>query len=350
MPLWGNFELKLLTFLIPAYNSQAYLDHCISSMIVPELLDRLEILIVNDGSTDGTASIAEQYCARYPDTVRLITQPNRGHGGALNTGCAAARGKYLKAVDADDWVATENLPDFFNLLEGCDSDVVLTHHYTLDIGTGQRKKWQSFPAKFGIRYTLDEIMADWKGFDRSLTFHGITYKTAFYRRYGIQLSEHVFYEDHEYAAFPCCYARSVTPYDLFVYVYRIGDVQQSVSQANQLKRIGHTETVLRHMIQTYGGLTCGESGRAYAAAKAQGLLLSYLTTALLVEPNRKLGRQLAAQRMREFQAGIPEAGKTARRKYQVFLWMNRLHIGKQTWDRVLHSRAYNRLRRNHSFE
>lgn len=319
-------------------------------MLVPELMDRLEILIINDGSTDATASVAERYCTRYPETVRLITQENRGHGGALNTGCAAARGKYLKAVDADDWVVTGNLPAFFNLLESCDSDVVLTHHYTVDIVTGQRKPWKSFPAQFGACYTLDEIMANWKSFDRSLTFHGITYKTAFYRRYGIALSEHVFYEDHEYAAFPCCYAQSVTPFDLFVYVYRIGDVQQSVSQTNQLQRMGHTEAVLRHMIQTCGGLTCGESGKAYAAMKAQGLLLSYLTTALLAEPDRKAGRKKARQRMMEFREGLPAAYKLARKKYRVFLMMNRLHVTKETWETILHSKGYNKLRHNHGFE
>ena len=71
-------------------------------MLHPACLNKMEIIVVNDGSTDTTAQIAEDFCLRYPDTVRLISQKNRGHGGALNAGCAAAQGRYLKVVDADD--------------------------------------------------------------------------------------------------------------------------------------------------------------------------------------------------------------------------------------------------------
>lgn len=341
--------MKILSIIIPAYNSQAFLDKCIGSLLVPEILDRLEIIVVNDGSTDDTPAVAEKYCAAYPDSIRLISQENKGHGGALNTGCAAACGKYLKVIDADDWVETENLPQFLSLLENCGSDVVLTHHRTIDIGTGEIKNWRSYPKEFGKPYSFDQIMSDWKSFDRSLTFHGITYRTAFYHSHGIQLSEHVFYEDHEYATFPCCCAESVTPLDLFVYDYRIGDVTQSVSDTNQLKRLSHTETVLKRMIQEAGALTCGDGGKAYAAMKTQGLLLSYLTTALLVNPDRAAGRAQASALMEACKKGLPEVYTLALRKYRVFLLMNHLHITKQGWEKILHSKAYNALRRKHDF-
>lgn len=342
-------SMKVLSIIIPAYNSEKFLDKCVSSLLVPEVLDRLDIIIVNDGSTDKTVETAEKYCAKCPDSIRLISQENKGHGGALNTGCAAAVGKYLKVIDADDWVETKNLPEFIRLLERCESDVVLTHHYTIDVGTGEVKKWKSFPDKFGAGYTMDEIMGNWKSFDRSLTFHGITYRTAFYHEHGISLSEHVFYEDHEYATFPCCHAKTVTPFDLFLYDYRIGDVSQSVSEANQLKRISHTETVLNRMIQEYGKLDCGEGGKAYAAMKTQGLLLSYLTTALLVEPNRKKGRALAKAAVETFCAGIPTNVNDAQSKYQVFLWMNRLGMTRKTWESILRSKFYRTVTHKHDF-
>lgn len=339
--------MKVLSLIVPAYNSEQYLDTCISSFLATEILDKLDIIVVNDGSTDATAAVAEKYCAAYPDSVRLISQENRGHGGALNTGCAAAEGKFLKVIDADDWVETENLPPFIRLLEACDSDVVLTHHHTIDIGTGEIKNWRSFPTEFGRSYTFDEIMAQWKRFDRSLTFHGITYRREFYQKNASPLLEHVFYEDHEYATFPCCYAKSVTPFDLFLYDYRIGDVQQSVSEANQLKRLSHTEAVLKRMLRESRSLTCGVGGKSYAAMKTQGLLLSYLTTALLANPDRKAGRALAEARMEECKEELPEAYAIAFRKYQAFLLMNRLHVSKRGWEKVLRSKAYNTLRRNH---
>ena len=342
------FELKILTFIIPAYNSEAFLEKCIDSMLAPEILDRLEIVVVNDGSADRTAEIAQSYCSRYPDTVRLISQENRGHGGALNTGCAAATGKYLKVIDADDWVQTENLPAYLDFLAECQADVVLTHHRTIDIGTGEMKYWRSYPARFGRAYTLDGIMADWKSFDRSLTFHGITYRTEFYREKGIRLSEKVFYEDHEFATFPCCHATLVTPCDLYLYEYRIGDVTQSVSDENQLRRISHTETVIRRMIDGMKELPEG-AGREYAAMKTHGLVMSYLTTVLLAQPDRAAGRRDAGEMMERCKAEAPRVWQITNKKYSMLLALNRLHIKKSALDRILRSRLYNRLRGNHDF-
>lgn len=340
--------MKVLSFVIPAYNSETFLDKCIPSMLHPELLEKLEIIVVNDGSKDSTAEVAQKYCAQYPETVRLISQENKGHGGALNTGCAAAVGKYLKVIDADDWVVTENLPDFLAKLEACDSDVVLTHHHTVDIGTGEIKCWRNYPGEFGRSYTFREIMSDWRSFDRSLTFHGITYRTDFYHKYGHALLEHVFYEDHEYATYPCCYAQSIMPIDLFIYEYRIGDINQSVSNLNQLKRISHTETVLQQMIALHEKLPASD-GQKYAAMKIQGLLLSYLTTALLVNPDKKAGRRMAKAQMEACAEKVPEAYGLALPKYRVFCILNRLHINKHIWDRILTSKLYNALRKNHDF-
>ena len=340
--------MKVLTFVIPAYNSEPYLEKCVSSMVHPELLDKLEIIIVNDGSKDTTPQIGQRLCDRYPGTVRLISQENKGHGGALNTGCAAAQGKYLKVIDADDWVQTQNLPEFVRQLEETSCDVVLTHYRTIDITTGEIKNWKSFPEAFGREYTFRDVMASWRSFDRCLMFHGITYRTEFYHQKGTQLEEHVFYEDHQFATFPCCRAASLLPLDLFIYEYRVGDVNQSVSYTNQLKRIGHTETVIRRMAQDYLALPESD-GKAYAAMKTQALLLSYMTTALLVNPDKKAGRAMGRKLMAAMEALAPEIAAMAKRKYQVFAGMNHLHIGKTTWDAILASKLYNRLRGNHDF-
>lgn len=341
--------MKIVTFVIPAYNSEHFLDKCIPSMLVPELLDKTEIIVVNDGSVDGTCEIANRYVTQYPDVVRLIPQENKGHGGALNTGCAAAKGKYLKVIDADDWVLTESLPQYIAQLEHCESDVVLTHYHTVDITTGEIKNWKSFPSRFGAAYSFEAILGDWHSFDRNLTFHGITYRTDFYHRFAKPLLEHVFYEDHEYATFPCCLAETITPLDLFLYEYRIGDIHQSVSYANQLKRIGHTDAVLERMAQKYHAVPdC--AGKQYASRKIQRLLISYLTTALLVNPDKKTGRRLALEQMQKWKSGITEVYAAAYWKYRFFGLLNRLHISKSAWDSVLQSPLYNRLRKNKSFD
>lgn len=341
--------MKILSFIIPSYNAERFLDKCIPSLLHPSLLDELEVLIINDGSTDGTAAIGQKYQDTYPNTVRLINQENKGHGGALNTGCDAAAGKYLKIIDADDWVQTDNLPAFLTYLKSCTADVVLTHHYTRDITTGEIKKWKSYPDMFSVVYTMEQIMAQPRSFERSLTFHGITYRTEFYRLQKVRLSEKVFYEDHEFATFPCCNATSIVALDLFIYHYRIGDVEQSVSNSNQLKRLSHMETVLHRFISEYRNLPATQAARAYFEFKAQGVLLSYITTVMLVEPDRKKGRQLGKSMMAEFQAKLPGAYERSRKQYQVFRIMNLLHIKKEGWERLLNSGLYRFLRGSHDF-
>ena len=94
--------MKLLSFVVPCYNSQEYMRHCIDTLLPGG--EDVEILIVNDGSSDQTADIANEYEKKYPTICRAIHQPNKGHGGAVNAGIANASGIYLKVVDSDDWV------------------------------------------------------------------------------------------------------------------------------------------------------------------------------------------------------------------------------------------------------
>ena len=95
---------KTLSFVIPSYNMEAYLDRCVNSLLSAHRTDDLEILIVDDGSKDGTLAYAQKLERNNPGIVRAIHQENKGHGGAVNTGIEAATGKYVKVVDADDWV------------------------------------------------------------------------------------------------------------------------------------------------------------------------------------------------------------------------------------------------------
>ena len=90
---------KILTVTVPSYNVQAYLEDCLESFVNSEVMDDIEVLIVNDGSSDDTATIAERYVSKYENTFRLINKENGGHGSTINTGAREARGKYFKVVD-----------------------------------------------------------------------------------------------------------------------------------------------------------------------------------------------------------------------------------------------------------
>lgn len=341
--------MKILSVIIPSYNCAEFLEKNIPSYFAQEVLDKLDIIIVNDGSSDTTAETAEKFCRMYPDSIRLISQENKGHGGALNTGFAAARGKYLKPVDADDWVETRNLPGFIEMLENCESDVVLTHYNMVDIATGEVSKYKTYPARFGTALTMEELVRDFRSFYRCTTFHGMAYKTSFFRKYAVSYSEHVFYEDNEYATFPFCYASGITPLDVFIYDYRVGDVNQSISLSNQVKRQSHTRTVVTRMLREYSQLPEGP-GKTYTALKTQAVIMNYLMVALMADPDKKTARKQAAEQMALLQESSPEIYGMLRKKYLVYQLLDRLHISKTQWEAFLRSRLYNRLRGNHGFE
>ena len=82
--------MKVLSVVIPCYNSEAYMEKCIESILPGG--KEVEILIVDDGSSDRTAEIADAYAEKYPEIVRAIHQPNGGHGAAVNTGLRHAPG------------------------------------------------------------------------------------------------------------------------------------------------------------------------------------------------------------------------------------------------------------------
>ena len=94
--------MKLLSFAIPCYNSAAYMEKCVDSLLRGG--EDVEIIIVDDGSTDDTAWIADRYAESYPSIVNVVHKENGGHGSAVNAGIERAQGLYFKVVDSDDWV------------------------------------------------------------------------------------------------------------------------------------------------------------------------------------------------------------------------------------------------------
>lgn len=113
--------MKLLSFAIPCYNSKDYMEHCIESILPGG--DDVEIIIVDDGSKDETAAIADRYAAEYPDIVKAVHQENGGHGEAVNTGLKNATGKYFKVVDSDDWVDLESYKKILDKLRVFDRGI-----------------------------------------------------------------------------------------------------------------------------------------------------------------------------------------------------------------------------------
>lgn len=342
---------KIISFIIPSYNVERYLRTCLDSFLCPERMNNIEVIIVNDGSSDATSSIAGTYVERFPNTFRLVNQENGGHGAAINSGSRAARGKYLKVIDADDWIVTENLPELMDKLADCDADVVLTPFHMVDMMTGAKEIRCMYVSDYQKSYTLRDIMDDWKSFDRCLTFHGIMYRREFYENHRHELPEKIFYEDQEYAAIPCCHAEKIQAYDIFLYQYLIGNAGQSVAAQNQLKRISHIGSVAVNMARYLTDHTeLFEAGKEYLAQKTEAVMLSYYTVACIVEPDKAAGRRKCRDFHDKLRKVNPDMIQRMKTKYFVYCVFRMFHLTPQGYQRLLDSKLYNRLRKNHSRE
>ena len=92
--------MKQLSIIIPAYNVSPYIERCLDSVTEDtDLLKVLDVIVINDGSTDDTLEKIKRYEKMFPDSLRVIDKENGGHGSGINRGVQEAKGKYLKVLD-----------------------------------------------------------------------------------------------------------------------------------------------------------------------------------------------------------------------------------------------------------
>lgn len=322
----------LLTIIIPTYNAEKFLEKCLASFLLEDKkrLEQLQVIVVDDGSPDNSKKIAEQYVKKYPNVFEILRKENGGHGSAINAGIGCAKGKYFKVIDADDWVLTNELQKFIEKLEFLDDDAVITDYKTIDIRTNEEVYYHAYPTKAIGRCSLSEIMSDWIALNSCMTFHGISYKTEFYRQKNFILKEKVYYEDQEYATVPMSYAKSVFFTGVCVYVYRIGDVHQSVAEENQVKRLSHLEQVIDKILESE---KIPLEGIAYWKKKTAMVITSYYQIALLKSANKKKGRLLVENLNQRLLKKNKAVYEMVEKKCKVFVLFSYIHLSNAIYDK-----------------
>ena len=269
--------MKLLTFAIPCYNSQDYMEHCIDSILPGG--DDVEILIIDDGSKDRTAEIADAYEAKYPGIVRAIHQENGGHGEAVNAGIRNATGLFFKVVDSDDWVDEEALKKILDAVKGfvdADSpvDMVISNYVYEKVGMKHKKV---------IRY--DNVLPQNQVFrwddigrfrlDQYILMHSVIYRTEMLKLCQLELPKHTFYVDNIYVYYPLPHVRTLYYLNVDFYRYFIGREDQSVNEKVMIGRIDQQLFVTKRMIEMY-------ELRMITSKKLRKYMINYLAIMMTV--------------------------------------------------------------------
>jgi glycosyltransferase involved in cell wall biosynthesis len=245
--------MKLVTFVVPSYNSQDYLKKCLDSLVIGGL--DVEVIVVNDGSKDDTEAIALEYVQKYPDICRLISKENGGHGSAINEGLKHANGLFFKVVDSDDWLDRAALIQLLeklkqHLAENRAADLYICN-FIYDKTSANAFFIRTFHTKF-----KSETFMTWKNVKKFygaqvLLMHSLIYKTEKLRESHITLPDHTFYVDNLFAYIPLPYMKTIFYMDINLYHYFIGREDQSVNIKVFTNRYTQQIRVMKEMVKAY---------------------------------------------------------------------------------------------------
>ncbi|HAD19718.1 MAG: glycosyltransferase [Lachnospiraceae bacterium] len=312
---------KLLSIAVPCYNSQDYMDRCLKTLIPGG--DPVEIIIVDDGSTDRTAEIADHYAQEYPSIIRVVHQENKGHGGALNTAMSIATGKYFKVVDSDDWVDEIAYRRILNTLASltaadCTIDMLISNFVYEKVGARHKKR-----VHYHKIIPVNQLFG-WKdarrfGLGKYFLMHSIIYRTALLRECGLKLPEHTFYVDNLFVYVPMPYVKRMYYLDVDFYRYYIGREDQSVNEKVMISRIDQQLRVNKLLIDAYDPWKIrNERLRQYMLNFIE--IVTMVTTILLIKSNTDENIRKKREFWRYIKTGYPKLYRWLTRHFMEFVF------------------------------
>jgi len=225
--------MKVLSLLIPSYNMELYLQSCVESVlsVSGDLREILEVIVVNDGSKDGTSRLGHQYEEQFPGVVRVIDKPNGHYGSCLNAALPVAAGEYVKILDADDAFDTAEFGRFLSVLRdvvlrGPRPDVIVSDADIVDPDGNVVSKMRF---GFGADGDIVPIEAVPMCQIRDLHHHVVTFRTGIFKEIDYRQTEGVSYTDTQYVIFPFLRVQTLMPYHHVIYRYLYGREGQSMT-------------------------------------------------------------------------------------------------------------------------
>lgn len=217
---------KILSIVIPTYNMEAYLRRCLDSVTREDVPSSLELIVVNDGSTDTSLAIMQEYAQKRPDIVNIIDKSNGHYGSCVNAALGIATGKYFRILDADDWFDTDQLIRFLRSAEAIDVDLIMTprtEHRQDRIVTYSMK---DMPSIILSKADFDKI--PYGNLINLLSMHSMTYNLSLLKSLELKLQEGICYTDTEFYLLPLEYIKTFIYLPQNLYQYQLNRDGQSM--------------------------------------------------------------------------------------------------------------------------
>nr|WP_294678402.1 glycosyltransferase family 2 protein [uncultured Blautia sp.] len=293
---------KVLSVIIPVYNMERYIRQCLDSLVIESIMDKLEVLIVLDGSTDHSIDIAREYVEKYPCTFRVMSKANGGHGSTINTGMMMATGTYVKVLDSDDWVERDAFVHLVQYLEETDADIVWSNFYWVYEQNGKKDIQNRHPfagVSYGKKYDFSQISE--KTF---IKMHSMTIRTEAVRQAGMKIDENCYYVDVEFVMYPIPQVKTIVFLDEFVYMYRLGRQGQSMTLEKMRKNHKNHERVLTSLLDFYQEQRFRKADQAYLLYLEHGIA-NVLSSHFKIYLSFPCSREIC-KRLRQMDGGIRE--------------------------------------------
>ena len=330
MPAFGQ-AAPVLTVAMPCYNVARYLERGLASFDDARLEGLVELIVVDDGSTDTTASIAQAFVERRPQVFRLISKPNGGHGSAVNAGLAQARGTYFRVVDGDDWVDTDELVRFAQLLAQATSDLVVDVKTEVDMATMSPRIFP-LPAELAQGGSCDlESVCMLDAFAPNVMIHTLTARVAYLRSISLHLLEKTFYEDLEFVVKATLDAADVEFVDTRVYQYLVGNASQSVADEGYVRRWDDHTRVCEELLALLSARKDNLSPIRLAYLQRRCALLSntHYNIALIFDKDRARGARRAKAYRAALRANHPDVARLSDSHYRKAMVLHVLGVDSQ---------------------
>lgn len=239
---------KLITVIVPSYNMEQYIEKCCKSLLLPEKkMNLIEVLIINDGSTDKTSEVGHFFQSQYPEVFKIIDKKNGHYGSCVNEGLKLATGKYVKILDCDDTFDTAVFDSYVDILERCDSDLVITD-FTMVDKDNKEIKTIHYPLETNIVQNTSALPST---LYKNFAMHAVTYKTELLKEIDYTQTEGIMYTDQEWIFYPMSNMNTFYYYNQSLYLYLTDRDGQSVDPTIHKKNLWMELIVTKKMIDDY---------------------------------------------------------------------------------------------------